>query len=240
MEIFLSCMYPTLKAKKRGTLIRQFCSDLMCSYQQWWCTPCINISLTPLVASRKRQIASACLCNLLFCWRLQETVAVHVPAWNMIQQGGKTMRQRACESAMDNKLERERGSCAINRNIVENVECSCTDRGLYRIQMCLHAVGRRAWEVCERPSSFWALWVKCWHESGQTPLPLSSHGLSHLICQWSIFAPAAVCVRETTSASMCVRNQPPIFSPSPWPAWVCVCCCRTVLMKRLSDIWSLM
>ena len=54
----------SLEKKQAGTSIRQSWSDVMCGYRY---TPCINISLTPLVASRKRQIASSCLCNLPFC-----------------------------------------------------------------------------------------------------------------------------------------------------------------------------
>ncbi len=195
------------------------------------------------------------LCNLLFCWRLQEPVAVHVPARNMIQQGGKTMRQ--CAGAAWTTSRSERGGCAINRYGVKIWSAPCTDRSLYRIHMCLH-VGRRAWEACERALSFWAVWVECWHESGQTPLPPSSHGLSHLICQWSILtAAAAVCVcvcvcvcvwereRETMSASMYVCNQQPIcilFALAYMRVCVCVCVCVCVLlyhlMKCLSDIWS--
>lgn len=118
MGWFLSCHVHTwcvlLKVKKLEKLkleiicitVKQFWSDLMCGYWQWWCTGCINISLTRPVASRKRQLASACLCNLLFCWRLQETVVVHVPVWNMIQQGGKN-NETTCKSSMDIMLERE-------------------------------------------------------------------------------------------------------------------------------------
>lgn len=163
----------------------------MCSYQQWWCTRCINISLTPLVALRKHQIVSACLCNRLFCWRLQETVVVRVPVWNMIQQGGKTMRQRA-------RAGQQRGSCAINRNIVENVKCSCTVRGLYRIQMCFHAVGTHVWRVCERPSSFCNLNTGMNQDRHLCPCPLVACPISFVSEAYSLLLPC-VC--------MCVGNH---------------------------------
>ena len=221
-----------------------------------WCvatgTPtCINISLTPLVASRKRQIASACLCNLPFRWRLQQTVVAHVPVWNMIQQGRgekkkKTMRQRG-DSSMDKTSRSEKGGRggAINGDSVKiwavaciRFTCACMRGGVHGMCVSVRWVSGLAWirtDTSAPPPNPVLPWL------------VSSHlSMRHIHCCCCcvcvcVCVCVCMCVCVTKSASMYVRNQPATFFASlqSGTAWVCVCvcvcCCCAIIICQIFE-----
>lgn len=110
------------------------------------------------------------------------------------------------------------------------MECSCADRGLCRIQMCVHGKCKSVLQVsglCELNAGM---------NQDRHLCPPSSHGLPHLICQWSIFTPAAVCECETMSASMYVHNRPPYLHSF---TLACMSVCCTVLWNvcKIFEVW---